>query len=320
MRYFHRFLLLILMAACLSGCPTEAPHLLKVGSNQWPGYEPLFLARDLGLYNDQQIKLVELPSSTESLDLLHEGLLDAAALTLDEALHAIDKGVGLTIVLILDQSNGADVLMGRPEISRLSAIKGKRVGVESTAVGAVMLAGALQAAGLTEAEIQPVYLTVDEHVAAYERGDVDAVVTFEPSKTRLLADGAHVLFDSSRIAGRIIDVLAVRTAVMAQYSQQLQQLVDGYFAARAYMDKHEEAAAARMAPRLAISGEELKIALQGLSLPDIRENRQWMEGSPSKLQLSASVLAQLMLKTGLNGREVDTSNLIDAAFIKDARP
>jgi len=232
-----RWLWLVVLWAA-SACTQEPAPLLKVGVNQWAGYEPLFLARQLGHYQNASVKLVELPSNTESIHLLREGRLDAAALTLDEVLSVMDQGTPLSIVTVFDFSNGADVLLGKKGISELEAIRGYRVGVESSGVGAVLLHAALSHAGLEESDVRMIYLTADEHERAFVQGKVDALVTFEPVKSKLLSQGAHVLFDSSQVPELIVDVLAVRTDRLPLQSGQLLALLQGYYQALRYMGQH----------------------------------------------------------------------------------
>ncbi|MFQ5355783.1 MAG: ABC transporter substrate-binding protein, partial [Mariprofundaceae bacterium] len=283
-----------LAALILAACSAEEHSLLKVGSNQWPGYEPMFLARDLGFYDENRIKLVELPSSTESLHLLHEGTLDAAALTLDEALGAMAGNTSISVVLVFDVSNGADVILASPSILTVQDLKGRKVGVESTAVGAIVLYSALKKAGLAETDVELSYLTVDEHVHAYTKGEVDAVVTFEPSKTKLLRQGAHVLFDSREIAGLIVDVLVVRTDQLNEQMRNIQMLIDGYYKARQYMREQPDHAMTLMAPRLGMSPQALRDAYQGLKLPDLSENQALFSGEPSPFESSANEVLKVM--------------------------
>ena len=61
---------LLVFALLAGGCSPPPP--LRVGSNQWVGYEALYLARSLGHYDPTLIKLVELPSSTEVQQALRE--------------------------------------------------------------------------------------------------------------------------------------------------------------------------------------------------------------------------------------------------------
>jgi len=176
MKRLFQAVCLCLAATTLSACSTEPQPLLKVVLNQWVGYQPILLARNLGFYNQKKIKLAELPSTTDTLHLLHTGELSAAALTLDETLLAIEQGTPLSVVMIFDISNGADVLIAQANIKNLQGLKGKRIGVESTAVGGIMLYPALKRAKLDEKDVQIIYLTADEHFSAYKNDKVDAVI------------------------------------------------------------------------------------------------------------------------------------------------
>lgn len=305
----------------LTSCSSEPQPLLKVGSNQWPGYAPMFLAREIGLYDQQKIKLVELPSSTESIHLLQVGALDAAALTLDETLLAIQHNTQLSIILIFDISDGADVLLVKPNIKSLHDLKGKRVGVESSAVGATMLFSTLKHAKLKESDIKVVYLTVDEHVSAYKEGLVDAVVTFEPAATILSKQGAHVLFNSHMIPNHIVDVLVVRNEQLERQDANIQLLVDGYYKAREFMRKQPKQAIRLMAPQLNLTPTETMNAFHGLKLPSLAENKDFFSGSPSVFDKSSSSVLNILEKSGLIKKpNVDITQLQNSRFIKASRP
>ncbi len=287
--------LILLLAACV-GPP---PDPLRVGSNVWPGYEPLYLARELGYFRRRNIHLVELPSSTQVMHQLRSGNLEAACLTLDEVISQRRRGLDLQVVLVMDFSNGADVLLARPAIENLAGLRGKRIGVEHTAVGAILLDGALQAAGLTPADVKPVYLPVDQHETAWRDGRVDAVVTFEPVKSRLLATGARVLFDSSRIPGRIVDVLVVTRQAAETRKANLRRLLAGYFRARKIMRTEPDRANRLMAPRLGVAPAVVPTLFDGIELPDLPANRRLLGGHPPPLEDTARALARLMVTNRL---------------------
>ncbi|MDQ6966158.1 MAG: hypothetical protein Q9M23_04455, partial [Mariprofundaceae bacterium] len=79
-------LLALLLTQLLAACTPAPKPDLRIGTNIWPGYEPLYLARSLGLFKDTGISLIEYPSSTETMRALRHGSIEAGALTLDEAL------------------------------------------------------------------------------------------------------------------------------------------------------------------------------------------------------------------------------------------
>jgi len=93
-------LLVILLAA---GCGTTTQPL-RVGANVWPGYEPLFMARNLGYSDDQTVQLITLPSAAEVMRAYRNHAIDVAALTADEALQVAEMLPGQTIVLVCDFS------------------------------------------------------------------------------------------------------------------------------------------------------------------------------------------------------------------------
>lgn len=292
---------LALLLVVLTGC-FEAPPLLRIGTNQWPGYEPLYLARANGAYADAPIQLIELPSSSDVMQQLRGGVLEGGALTLDETLTLISEGVDLVVVLIMDVSNGADALLAKPGIEQLADLRGHALGVELSAVGAVMLDAVLEAGKLKMDDLSIVSVPVDRHLHAFETGRVDALITFEPNRSLLLDRGAKLLFDSSRIPGRIVDVLAIRRAALRDRSDGLRQLLRGYFAARALMRSDPAGSARRMAPRLKLNAEQLLVAYRGLILPDLEENRRWLGGRGARILPIARHLAELMLNHGLISR------------------
>ncbi len=288
------YLLILLLAACTQPTPP-----LRIGTNVWPGYEPLYLARNIGLLVPEQAQLVEYTSASQVMEAFADGAIEAATLTLDEALLLQQKGFGARIVLVMDYSNGADVLLAKPEIGSLSALRGKRVGVENTALGAYMLNRALSHAGIPYRDIKPVALEVHAHQSAYLTDKVDAVVTFEPVAGKLLAAGAQNLFDSSQIPGEILDVLVVRDDLNASRLPQVQALLKAWFGALEYLRLHPAKAAEHMAPRLHLDAADTLQALEGIRLPGESENRKLLRGSPAPLVGQINKLAGIMLEQHL---------------------
>jgi len=310
-----RIILLFTLCSFLSSCDLKHQPPLKVGTNIWPGYEIFYLARHLGYLQNTAIKMVELPSATEVSHAFRNHLLDVAALTLDEALTLAQHDQSIRVIAVIDISHGGDVLLASPSIGTLAAMKGKRIGVENAAVGAILLDGALTEAHLQTSEITLVPLSIDEHLSAYQQGNVDAVVTFEPVKSQLLALGAKQLFDSSKIPNRIVDVLVTHQAIVEQRPEQLKQLLIAYFKALNYFTVSPEQAAIGMADRLQLAPEEVRLQFKGMYSPDVAENKQLLVGRNPSLKISANHLIQLMLKQHLLFKKITTDPLINSSFL-----
>jgi NitT/TauT family transport system substrate-binding protein len=284
--------------AAAGGC-SAPPPLLRIGAHAWPGYQPMFLVEELGLMPPGRLRMVEMPTASASLRALAAGTLDGAGLTLDEVLSARARGLMLRAVAVLDVSNGADVLLGRPGLDTLAALRGQRVGVEQTATGALMLDAALGQAGLRPSDVRQVPLAFTEHAQALRGHQVDAVVTFEPVRSQLLAEGARLLFSSTEVPGLIVDVLAVRPDLQAGQAATLRALVAGSLQASAALQRDPAALATRLAPRLRLSPAAVREAFGQLELPDLAANRRWLAGPAPALQASAARLMTVMQRAAL---------------------
>ncbi|MFZ5864152.1 MAG: ABC transporter substrate-binding protein [Nitrospirota bacterium] len=302
--------LLILTALVLGGCRPEPPPVLRIGTNVWPGYEPLYLARHRG-YFDSTIRLVEYSSASQVLGAYRNGAIEAAALTLDEALVLVAQGHSVRVLLVMDGSRGGDVLLGGPRVRAWSDVKGRRVGVEESAVGAYLLTRALQLHGLTNADIHIVSVPVDEHERAFREGRVDAVVTFEPVRTALLAAGATELFSSADIPDEILDVLVVRGDRVDALRGQLDLLLRGWFRALDDIKRTPHDAATVMAKRLVLDADQVLMSYRGVWLPSPTENRALLAGEPPTLDAAIRRLSSFMVDHRLLQHPVEPAGLVD---------
>lgn len=314
----RRFLATTALAALALGsaCSRQLP-LTRVGGITWIGYEPLFLARELGLYDPDTLRLVEMPSNTANLMALATGDVEAAALTLDECLIAREGGLDLRAILVFDYSAGADVVMSRPGLDRLEDIRGKRIGVEETAAGALMLAKLLEQAGLAPDEVVKVRITADRQLQAYSTGEVDVLVSWEPFATQLQSQGAQRLFDSTHFPGLIVDVLVAHADALERSPEAFRQLLAGYFQALEYLRKSPGDACSRLAPRLGVSPDEVRTALQGIRLMDLAANRNWLGGASPGVVRSAENVGRIMVSSGLLKRNPVLDGLADPRFLPE---
>jgi NitT/TauT family transport system substrate-binding protein len=279
--------------APLSGCTRQEP-LLRVGSNIWPGYALLHAAHEMGQLDPARIRLIEMPGASDVLQALAAGTLEAGCLTLDELLTARADGLDLVAVLVFDESRGGDAVVARTAVRDLADLAGRRIGVEQSAVGALVLQAALRSAGLTLEQVKPVVLTAAEHVAAWRDGRVDAVVTFEPTVSQLLAQGGQRLFDSRSMPGAILDVLAVQRSVLTRHPLGLRRLAAAHFNLLAQWQRAPDTLQPVLSDLLGLEPAELRLAFDGLVLPDLDANQRWLGGRTPMLVTSATALVDVM--------------------------
>ena len=157
-------------------------------------------------------------------------------------------------------------------------------------------------------------MTLDRSEELFTRGDVDVVVTAEPWATRLEKQGARRLYDSRAIPGRIVDVLAVRTAVLDSHAGALRHLLSCHFQAQQVLHSAPEQATALLAPRLQTPPAEVMALFRGLHLPELAENRRLLApGGP--IDQSAQALQGIMQSAGLLSRASTLLALADPRFL-----
>jgi NitT/TauT family transport system substrate-binding protein len=305
------------VASCTSSSTASTP--LKVGTIIWPGYESIYLARDLGYYKGKSIDLVDFPSASDLMQAFESGKLDAVTLTVNETLLLAEKVPNLHIGLIMDFSNGADAILAKGEITKLADLKGKKVGVEASAVGGYVLARALDYGNLNLSDLKPVYMPVSDHESEFKKGSIDAVVTFEPTRSKLLSDGAKQLFDSTRIPGEIVDVLVFSNDVLNKNSANAQELIDGHFRAIEYMRKNTDDAARRLAPREGVSPAEFLQALNGMEIPLLFENKLILSKQDQGFESHMNRVNQFMYGSKLIKASIDPMQFLDDHLVKASR-
>ncbi|MEQ1528043.1 MAG: substrate-binding domain-containing protein [Methylococcales bacterium] len=298
--------------AGLSGCRPNKP--LKIASQAWPGYAFLYLAHEQGFISNEKIEIMQTANLGESSSALAKGQVDGAALTLEEGLHILDQGISLQVVLVLDASAGADAVMVKPGIQHLAQLKGKQIGVEPSTLSDIMYAKILEVSGLNSDDIKRVRMNFD-HVKAWEIGNLDAIITYDPNITLFEQKGLLRIFDSRSMPGRIVDVLAIRTDVADRYSTTLTELVAGHFTALNLWQKNQIDTTFLLAKILSIKPDEVKEVFKGLDLPDASFNRHYLSAPAEEMKKSVGEIAQIMIRDKLIKQHPAIDNLFTADFL-----
>jgi NitT/TauT family transport system substrate-binding protein len=277
----------------------EPEPALRIGTNVWIGSEPLYLARELGRLDPASVQLVEYPSASEVLRAFRNQAIDGMVISLDELFGLAVDGLQPRIILVVDVSHGADVVVGRRGMRTMKDLKGKSVAVESSALGAFVLSRALALNGMQAGDVNVVHLESNEQPSAFEKGQVDGAVTFDPYRAQFLRAGARTLFDSTQIPGEIVDLLAVRAGVLEKHPKHIQTLLAGWFSAIDYMKREPADAARRMGVRQQTTGEQFLEAQKGLHVPSLDENLRMLGGAKPELAVTGRQLMALMVDAKL---------------------
>ena len=305
---------LFLATLVLAGCSPVPTEPLRVASSPWPGYEPLYMARDLGYFEEDQVNLFELPSTDVSTESFRNHSVDLATMTLDQMFELRRRGIRMRVILVIDSSNGGDAAMATPAIKSLAEIKGKRIAIENGALGVYMLSRMLDAADLRREDVHIIPLAENKHAAFYRQGKADVVITFEPFKTQLAALGAHPVFDSRRIPNEILDVLVVHEDVFQTRRKEVCHFARQWFRALGYLQDQPENALARMGKRLGKTPQEFRAMLDGLLLPTLADNLRMLGSATPEILGPAKRLNEVMVREKQLPGPIDIAASLDPAI------
>ena len=311
-----RFLSMAVLWLFLSACSPDSDSL-RVGAAPWPGFEPIFLAREMEFISAENIALHELTSASHVAHGFEAGKLDVAFLSLDEVLTLITRGVQLKVIAIVDESVGGDAIIGLPGVTQIQHLRGKRIGYENNAAGSLLLAEALSHANIAAHEVELVEVKLDEQRQVFHRSQVDALITSEPVKQKLLALGGVSIFDSARLPGRIVNLVVASDHAIANKEPALIELLKSYYKARKFQKGRPQKAVQLMAMRLQLYTSEMHSSLEGVKFIEPVESIMRLSGqAQSALNTQAHDLGELMVYRGMLEEVPDLAHLVNSEVLK----
>jgi len=309
------------LAAALISLAAQAAEPLKIGYSDWPGWVAWEVAIEKNWFREAGVEVeFEWFDYVASMDAFAAGKLDAVAMTNGDTLVTGATGARGVMIIVNDYSNGNDMIVAAPGITSVSELKGKKVGVEVGFVSHLMLLNALEAAGLTESDVELVNVPTNETPQVLASGDVDAIVAWQPSSGQALAlvPGSTAISTSKDAPGLIYDVLAVSPASLASRKADWEKVAKVWYRAVAYIQDPATQADALsiLAARVGLTPEQYKPLLGGtkiLTLPEAKAVLAKGDGLDS-LYGSSKVSDDFNVKYEVYGEAQDIDSYIDPSI------
>lgn len=181
-----------------------APASLRIGYQK--GSVSMVLAKSHQLlekrYPATRFSWVEFPAGPQMLEALNVGSIDLGSTGDIPPIFAQAAGADLVYVGVEPPKPKAEVILvaDKSPIKRVADLKGRKVAFQKGSSSHNLLLRALQQAGLSFKNIQPVYLTPADARAAFQQGNVDAWAIWDPYySAALLQGGVRVLKDGETL-------------------------------------------------------------------------------------------------------------------------
>jgi NitT/TauT family transport system substrate-binding protein len=270
----------VLFSCLLFSFSSSASDPLKIGYSDWPGYVAWQVAIDKGWFKEAgvDVKFEWFADYSASLEAYSTGNLDGITLTNGDSLVIASGGAKNTMILLLDYSDGNDMVVAKPNIKSLKDLKGKKVGLEVGFVEHLLFLKALEQAGMKETDVTLVNTKTNETPQALQSNDISAIVAWQPSSGEALkrVPGSKAIYTSANVPGLLYDVLSVNPSSMVSHKAEWVKVTKVWDRVVAYVNnpKTQPDAVKIMSARTGLTSEQYFPLLKGTHLFNLADGKK----------------------------------------------
>ena len=264
--------------------------LVKVGVMTWAGIGPAYVGVAKGFFEGIEVQLRLMDDTKARQAALASDDISMMITTIDQHTRETEQGLPGKLFLISDVSSGADGIVVRNNIKSLKELKGKRIAYTVGTASDYMLAKALEKGGLTRDDVK--LRSVDDPglaSAAFNSGQVDAAVSWEPLMSKIVSEGkGRILITSADLPGTIVGIFTAKDKVTNAPIGE--KFLNGWFKAISYIKSNPDESNEIMAKGMSVSVDEIKGMLEGLKLQDKSGNADFFCKNADQKSLLESLL------------------------------
>lgn len=291
---------------------------VAIGMSGWTGFAPLTLAKEAGIFkkNGLDVSIKKIPQKDRHLAIA-SGDIQCAATTVETWIVWNANGVPTTQIFQLDKSYGADGMVVRPSIQKISDLKGKTVAASAPGTAPYFtLAWMLKKNGLTPKDVKIVNLEPQAAANAMIAGtaDLDAAMTYEPylSAVRAKPEAGKIIATTLDYP-MVMDTFGCTPKFLSENPKAAKALADSYFEAVEMIKKDPAKSHEIMGADVKQSGEAFGKSAAFLRWQDKAANQKFFAGEHAAFSKEA---AQLLLEAGIIRQIPDLTKLADTRFIQ----
>ena len=291
---------------------------ITIGMSGWTGFAPLTLAKEAGLFKKRglDVTIKKIPQKDRHLAIA-SGDIQCAATTVETWIVWNANGVATTQIFQLDKSYGADGMVVKPNIAKISDLKGKTVAADAPGTATYFtLAWMLKKNGLSLKDVTVVNLAPQAAANAMIAGtaQIDAGMTYEPflSAVRAKPEAGKIIATTLDYP-MVMDTFGCTPKFLAENPKAAQALATSYFQALEMIKNEPQKAFQIMGADVKQSAEAFEASQKYLRWQDKAANQKFFAGEHAQFSKEA---ADLLLEAGIIKQLPDMSKLADTRFIQ----
>ena len=312
-----RFALVAAAALVATGAIAQETKV-AIGMSGWTGFAPLTLAKEAGLFKKHglDVTIKKIPQKDRHLALA-SGDIQCAATTVETWIVWTANGIPTTQIFQLDKSYGADGMVVKPSITKISDLKGKTVAASAPGTAPYFtLAWFLKKNGLSVKDVTVVNLEPQAAANAMIAGtaNLDAAMTYEPylSAVREKPEAGKIIATTLDYP-MIMDTFGCTPKFLADNPKAGKALADGYFDAVAMIAAEPKKSFEIMGADVKQPAEKFEASQKHLRWQDRAANQKFFAGEHAAFSKEA---AELLLEAGIIRQLPDMGKLADTQYLK----
>jgi NitT/TauT family transport system substrate-binding protein len=302
--------------AAVLAADVGAQTKVVIGYSGWTGFAPLTLARDAGIFkkNGLDVELKKIPQKDRHLAIA-SGDIQCAATTVETWVVWNANGVPTTQIFQMDKSYGADGMVVRGNIQKISELKGKTVAASAPGTAPYFtLAWFLKKNGLSVKDVTVVNLEPAAAAQAFVAGQNDAAMTYEPYLSTVRSNPqAGKIIATTLDYPMIMDTFGCTPKFLTDNPKAAQALATSYFEALEMIKSDPKKSYEIMGADVKQSGTDFENSAKYLRWQDKAANQKFFAGEHAQFTKEA---AALLLELGIIKSVPDLSGLVDTRFIQ----
>ena len=313
------FITVLLLTACnLLSRPQPKRPPLKFAYSSWPGYFPIAIAKEKGFFTAQGVN-VETFIRENGQGIIPDfgaGKFDGICSSLGEIVPIAVANPNIRLVLMMDESAGADAVVAQPQIQNIADLNGKTIGVGLGSFGELFVTRMLEMNDITSSQVTLVNADGEQISERFKSNAIQAGHSWEPHVAQMVKTGIRVLFTSKQTPGLIPDVMTFQGKVLRDRPDDIRAFIRAWFQAVEYWQTNPEEGNTIIGKVLNIPPET--VSLEGVKLLTLKDNKQAFTpgDTTDSLYYTAQLYTKFFVRTGGLTRLPDINQLLDPSFLK----
>lgn len=296
-----------------------ASMLVKLGTEPWIGYGPWWIAQKEGFFAKEglNVQIVNFQQDADRNAALASGQTQFSNIDTGRTIQMVENNkLKIRLLLLLDDSEGADAMLSVKSITSLQGLKGQRIAYEQGTTSDLLLHYALRKAGIPFSAVHPVFLPAADAGTALIAGRVNVAVTYQPyisNATQGHGSNVHVLYSSAQVPGLIGDYLVSSQAFVAAHPDIARRMLRAWNDSMNYWAAHRADGTSIMAVGVGSSVADLMSTLAGVKIYSVAQNKALLRSGA--IAARYRLVGQTLMSQGVVKAPIAAGQVVDLSYL-----